>query len=497
MKALRWLTLPRLVAMIAVLGAFAIAFRAPVDTDMYWHLRAGQWQVDHRAVLTADVFSSTRAGQHWVDVHWLSQVALYGAYALAGNLGLSLFTAILASAGMLLIYLTCDGDALIKAAVTLLAASTAAVFWAPRSQMTSFLFSAAVVCLLWLYQKKGIDRLWVIPIIMIPWANSHGGFAIGFILLALALIGELASAALGFLAALHDHRQPDPAALRPALRLAVIGVVSAAAVVINPFGIETLLLPFRTVGIGVLRDFIQEWAAPNFHMTSVWPFAVMLVGTFGCAGLSSRRLDVRDAVMLVGTAVSALLAGRNIAIFALAAAPILALHLDSFLADQHVALNTGRVQARGVFLAANWLLLALIVFGVGLRMAVELSPARLDKARRDLLPVDAVAYLEREHPAGPLFNSYNWGGYLIWQARDYPVFVDGRTDLYDDVFIRDYLATYTAQPGWSDRLDKAGINSVLVETASPLAQVLAISPGWTKAYADQLAVVYVRSTVKP
>jgi hypothetical protein len=275
----------------------------------------------------------------------------------------------------------------------------------------------------------------------------------------------------------------------------VIGLTSAAAVLINPFGLDTLLLPFRTIGIGVLRDFIQEWSAPDFHMSQVVPFAVMLIGTFTIAGLSSRRLDIRDAIMLAGTATMSLLAARNISTFALVAAPIFSVHLSTYLADLGLALNSSRIRARGVFLAVNWLLLIFVIFGVIVWTVSQTLPAALAKTRRATLPAAAVQHLKSENLPREVFNSYNWGGYVIWEARDYPVFIDGRTDLYDDAFVRDYLRTYLAEPGWQDRLDEGNINTVLVETSSPLAKVLALSPGWEKDYSDDLAVIYIRSTV--
>ena len=67
--------------------------------------------------------------------------------------------------------------------------SAAAIFWSPRPQMFSFVFSAVVLYLLWLYQQDGKDRLWLIPPIIVLWVNFHGGFAIGFILMVLATIG--------------------------------------------------------------------------------------------------------------------------------------------------------------------------------------------------------------------------------------------------------------------------------------------------------------------
>jgi len=143
-------------------------------------------------------------------------------------------------------------------------------------------------------------------------------------------------------------------------------------------------------------------------------------------------------------------------------------------------------------MVVNWVLLVLILVAAAYKVTVALDPQTVEEARRDLLPVEAVAYLETSRPPGPLFNSYNWGGYLIWAARDYPVYVDGRTDLYDDALLRDYLKVALAQPGWDEHLDQIGANAVLIETDSPLAQVLRLSKGWDLVYRDHLASLYVR-----
>lgn len=488
-RLLRWLTLERLLAVLAVAAVFAMAARAPLDTDLLWHLRAGEWQVQHRALLRTDIFSWSRAGEAWINHSWLSQIVLYGAYAVLGDVGLTLYTALLAAAGMALVYRIGEGGALVRTFALILAGAAAAVFWSPRPQMMSFLLSAAVLSLLWEY-RRGRDRLWLIPPIMVLWANLHSGFAIGFILLVLALLGEVMRWLMeGVL--FPSRETAERPTLHTALRIGVVGLVSAAAVAINPYGVQMLAYPFRTVGISVLRDYIQEWATPNFHQPQTWPFIWLLLGTLIMAGLSPRRLDWRDAVMLGGTAYAALLAGRNIALFAIVATPVLTLHAEAWLAAHDIRFDLRR-PPRGAAMGINWVLLVLIFVAAVYKVAVALNPPTVEEARRDLLPVDAVAYLEASRPPGPLFNSYNWGGYLIWAARDYPVYVDGRTDLYDDELLRAYLETALAQPGWDERLDQMGANTVLIETASPLAQVLRLSKGWDLVYRDHLASLYVR-----
>lgn len=489
-KWLRAFTLRRLVILITFIAVFVISMRAPLDHDTFWHLRAGQWQVEHRALLQVDVFSHTRQGEPWINHSWLSQIILYGMYAALGDPGLALYMAILASAGMFFVYRQLSGDPMVRGLVIVLSAAAAAIFWSPRPQMMSFFLSTVILYLLWLYQKRGIDRLWLIPPIFLAWANLHGGFAIGFILLTLALVGDTLRWLSAKLHALPE--EGDLPTLNSSLRLVVIGLVSAAVVSVNPYGPALLLYPFRTVGIGALQDYIQEWASPNFHNPQTWPFIWMLLGTLVAVGLSGKRLDWRDTVMVAGTGYSALLAQRNIPTFAIVAAPVLSHHISEWLAQYSFRLNWDRRPRTAGLAAANVLLLALTVIGALVWVVSVLNPVALTESRRERFPVDAVEFLREERYPGPIFNSYNWGGYLIWEARDYPVYVDGRTDLYDDQLLRDYLNTYLAQSGWDERLYQDGIATVLVEETSPLAQVLRTEPEWDRVYDDDRAVIYTR-----
>jgi hypothetical protein len=141
----------------------------------------------------------------------------------------------------------------------------------------------------------------------------------------------------------------------------------------------------------------------------------------------------------------------------------------------------------------NWALLGL----VGLAVAIKAADAALVSTNEQFLagqvPVAAARYLQTEQPAGPMFNAYNWGGYLTWALYpDYPVFVDGRTDLYDDALLREYLQAALGQPGYEGVLDGHGINLVLIEAHSFLDEHLRVKAGWRLVYEDDRAVVYQR-----
>jgi hypothetical protein len=90
-----------------------------------------------------------------------------------------------------------------------------------------------------------------------------------------------------------------------------------------------------------------------------------------------------------------------------------------------------------------------------------------------------------------LFNTYNWGGYVVWALYPrYLSFVDGRTDLFGDEILQEYLQAWRAEPGWPEILARWRIRVALLEPNAPLARALD-EAGWTSAYRDELAVVLI------
>ena len=141
----------------------------------------------------------------------------------------------------------------------------------------------------------------------------------------------------------------------------------------------------------------------------------------------------------------------------------------------------------------NWVLLGLVGVAALVKIGVVLAPQAAIKAEHEGLPAKAVQFIQEDKPAGPLFNSYNWGGYLIFKLwPDYPVYIDGRTDLYDDAFIRRYLDVVAGGEGWQQTLDEDGINLVLIERDSTLARFLKGDPAWSILYQDEMATVFAR-----
>jgi len=485
---MRQLTIQRTMQIVMFAMLFTLALRIPVDTDTWWHIRSGEYTLNE-GFIYEDPFSHTMFGEDWINHSWGAQIILYFVYEILGDVGLALYTALLATAGMAVLNQICAGNIYLRAFALALGAATAAVFWTPRPQMISFFFSTVVLYLLYDYKINGRDRLWFIPPLMLLWVNMHAGFSIGYIFIGGVWVGE-------FVANIVQKGKSGlipPQGLR---KLMIVTLVSVAVLLINPYGFRMLLVPFETVSIGALRDFIQEWNSPNFQERQTWPFIIMWIALLGSIGASRKTLGWTDFILISGTTFMALTAGRNIAVFAVVATPILTFYSNAALEERGWVIKPMRYatkqQAR-----LNLGIIVLILGGVLINAVSILSPATVDAAQREHLPVQLAEYIEMEQPPGPMLNSYNWGGYLMFALPDYLVYTDGRTDLYGDEFLTRYIQTIIGANDWLAVLEEDGINMVAIEEGSGLARNLAEEPGWSQVYPnddypDEGRVIFVR-----
>lgn len=502
---LAWLTTQRLLVAILFVSIFAMATRVQVDTDTWWHLASGRWMIEHSQVLKHDPFSHTMPGRPRIQHGWLVQLVLYGLHAALGHTGLVLGVAVVVTLTFTFVFPLGGGSPYLRAFTTLLAAITSAVVWVARPQIISLLLTAVFACLLDRYKRRGRAPLWLLPLLTVLWVNCHGGFITAFILMGGYVVGEGLNWLLGW--------RDDGLSASQIRTLALVILICLAVVILNPQTYRLYAYPFQTVSIGVLQDFIQEWRSPDFHQLFVHPFIWMLLLTLAAMGFSGRRADFTDVGLVAGFAYMSLLAGRNIALFALLDGPILArygapalrrlwessrrfhgLQQKLGLGLQNSFPSATAPNLREVRLALlNWVLLGLVIAAALVKVALPLLPAEREKALAGFLPVEAARYIRREQLPGPMFNSYNWGGYLIWTLYpDYPVFVDGRTDLYDDLFLRSYLDVVLARENWREVLAQYDVRFILIERDSILARFLASDEGWQRRYADDLAIVFVR-----
>jgi hypothetical protein len=145
----------------------------------------------------------------------------------------------------------------------------------------------------------------------------------------------------------------------------------------------------------------------------------------------------------------------------------------------------------------NVLLVLVLLIPAIIKIMIPLAPKTNAEAVRELYPQAAVEYILGSDVPGPIFNSYNWGAYVIWELYPrYLSFVDGRTDLFDDDVLEQYLSVWRGDDEWQGVLDQWGIATVMIEPQAPLRLRLEANMDWSKIYQDQQAVIFTRQDAR-
>ncbi len=480
----------RLFVALFLLALFTIAVRETLDPDMWWHLRTGEY-ILQAGIPRHDVFSFTVPDHEWLTHEWLSQVFMWSVYRVGGLPGLMVVFALLTAVSFFLVYRVSAGRPYLAAFVVLLGAFASAIVWGVRPQIFNTLFTAVFIYIVERYRKgeAGARTLWWLPVVTMVWANFHSGYLLGVVYLAVFTLGEALEIVLQPRAPL----ETPPMTWSQVRGLAGITAVSFLAAAINPNGPEMWIYPFLTLGSSAMQTYIVEWNSPDFHQRIFWPF--LALGGLGVMGwaFGSRRPRLSDLLLFGGTAFAGFVSARNIPLFAIIAPPIVCRALVGWLAvNPRLAAflqepaAPPRPTARQTTLHAAVLVLALVAVLIWTLDIV----AGNETAVAENFPVTAVAYLKESGLAEKHgYNSYNWGGYLIWEGI--PVFIDGRADVYGDQFMLFYLQAYKAKENWQEPLAEYDVDYVLMEKGQPLNSLLAVSPDWQEVYQDDLSQIFV------
>jgi hypothetical protein len=479
---------PRALLIGAVLITSLAAFVRPVtDGDFWWHVRTGQWIWEHGRLPGHDIFTYTAASHTWVDHEYLTEVLMWLVQARSGLSGVSVAFGLLAWSGLLLVAVAAGARRqpyVIVGLALALAAVAGYPIWGARPQMITFVLASLE--LLWLRRfLEGSSRaiLWL-PAVTMLWGNLHGGWPVGLVFLGVGLVCCLA----------WWLRDRSPEHLRRACLLAIVAAAAGLTVMINPNGPAVYAYPLQTLTSTAQQGLIAEWQSPDFHMTAVRAFEVMLLLVL--AGIAFGKPTLFDVLVVLAGAALALEAVRHIALFVSAATPVLVATWSEIWRRVAPPRILPAAPRRRWLSAVTVTALALTGVGVGLRTADDLQ--RQPALTRATFPVGAADWLAAHPEAGTrMFNEYAWGGYLA--ERFYPepnrrLFVFSEGLLIGDQLLFSYRQVAGLSPGWWEVLDQAGVDYVVFEAGSPLDELLRMQPGWRLVYRDATAVIYVRSS---
>jgi len=489
----------RILAGILIFFAFLVVTAKLVDPDFYWHLRDGETILSTHAVPRVDAYSFTMSGIPWVDHEWLIEGFIAWMWDHNLNAALAAIFAIVAFIPFVIWlrrYRTWPALWAIAAAATLFAC-----FISVRPQVFSYLFFFIVYELLSRYYGDGRDRgtrkkryLAVLPIVFFLWANIHAEFFSGLVLFGIFLVTDIVVTAW-------PKKKIDWSGMPFSFG---IFLVSAIVPLLNPYGAGLYGEIFRVMFSGNTMRYIQEWKSPFAGQATFSPLTIAIAAlvSFFILIVIKYYKRITPTALAAGVIFFALFAKatRMGPLFAIAAVPLIAEGFGYVHADLSPRWHLASRRTKRIFL---WLGIAVSIAAFCL---ITITPATLAATQ---YPVGATVFLNAEVAQGKniiLLNNYDWGGYLIWNAPEIKIFVDGRmphwiapngTSAMGD-YIRLLLSPVDAE-GRQIILDKWSINTVLLPSPATdnnaaddgLVNQLTAA-GWITGYQDSVAIVLQR-----
>lgn len=485
---------------VALLGVFVftpLSIRLFGDAGIGWHIRTGQQMLASHSIPHTDLFSSTMAGKSWFAWEWLYDLFVGKLAATLGLNGVVWLTAVVIAAVFAgtFRYLTSRGaDIFVGLLLLLLAVSASSIHFLARPHVFSWLLTLIWFWILDSSERDGTaskKKLWILPFLMLLWANLHGGFLIGF-----ALLGIFWLDALWNWGQANENRIEDMlakvASRRRAWQLFYVGLACGAATFVNPFGWKLHSHIYAYLTNRFLMDHIDEFQSPNFHAIAPRCFLLLVLIALATFALQGRHLRMSDALTSMFAIYSGLYASRNIPVSSVLLVMIVAPLIPTSLRAGGFFRRMSTVEAglRGhvwpiLAVAATFLVVA-NGGHVGSNLAMD---AHFGETR---MPVAAVDYMQQHDVRGPVLTPDYWGGYVIYKL--YPrdqVVVDDRHDLYGEQFFKSYLKFIRAQPGWETFLHEHAAGSILLPRDGAVAAALGNTEGWKTIYSDNLSIIYV------
>jgi hypothetical protein len=467
--------------LLTLVGTFLGPATSPLPMlDLGSTLRSGAWMVEHGQLLVTDPFTSAPAVAHQVNAQWIAQLIYYSLYRL-GDLQLVIAgNAAAATLAYGLLLATCVAT---TRRVRLSCAAVGGAYLlgftnlAPRPQTLAYpLFGLFLLVLARAQRPRGRRWLGLLVPATTIWANLHGSFVLGLVLLGCAAAG-----------AAWETRSAR--AVMP-FALALLGCLVAACV--TPYGAGSVAYVTSIGTHPIIRDMVTEWAPTSIASTEGVLFFGSVLGLIVLLLRSPRRLRPTEVLVLMAFGGLGLAAVRSVVWWGMASAPILANLLAGLIPPR----RTAQPERPALNLLLVLLLCSLVVIATPW---VKASNPLLPNDQRGLIeqevPDDLLAYLRVHTYAGRMLTHQGWGGYFDWTLwPTHQPFVDGRIELHEPKVWLDYLAMTTPRADWQALTDQYGIGYMVLwkRAEGGLIEVARASDAWRIDYEDDQAVVFVR-----
>ena len=491
-----WLRAPRILfGFTAVLGGIYcfLNFRPLWHTDVWGHLSYGRLIWETGGLPATEPFMPLSSDIPFVDTAWLSQLIGYAAYCTVGAPAIQfLYAASITFCVGLLVWRFYNRTQ--NAILSLLGCPVFAwVNWQQllivRPQLAGLACFVSLLVLLTARRWSHVNWF-AVPALFVLWANLHGSFPVGLAMLGCFCLGR------GCDVLRRTRRFSSLFGDRQVRRYFLLGELAAVAVLMNPYGLGLYAEVLSISSNSNLADLV-EWEPLHLRMRQGQAATAVALALILVCRMSPRRVSTSELLLLVGLGAGALWVSRMIVWWAPVAGYFLVLHSNSLWrrirgerSEREPSPRSGMWAVVSVGFA--WISFAYTPFGISLLHGNE-QPLQASVSKST--PVGAVEYLKKHPSEGQVFNTYEWGDYLIWAGpRQIQVFVASHAHLVPEEVWQDYMHVINGASGWESTLDQYSVKTLVLNSVQQtmLINRLHKHEDWQVGYEDNQSVVFVR-----
>jgi len=470
------------------------------DADVGWHIRTGDYILDHHAVPYVDLYSFSKPNAPWYAWEWLTDVLDSGLHRIAGLKGIVLMAAILIGLFALTLVrrmVAREVHLFVAMAIALLGVGGSSMHFLARPHLLTLLLLSVSVWMIEEDRKRPSSRIWWLVPLTALWTNLHGGFLALIVVLGLATVGSAIEAWFGNGSGSHGT-------IRGTVRYAKLTLACAASSLVNPYGWNLHRHVAEYLRSDWIRNVIQEFQSPSFRSENMMHFEALLLIGLIVAGAQFRRWKIVEGLWIVFWAHMALGSVRHAPLFVAVTAPIIAAQLscwwNAWTAPVRKSsllgiLNLMAADAlKGFRRTSAWPVAAVAVLAL---MGPPVTSFTSIKWPQDFPEFVFPVKIVRGHSdlilKSRVLTSDQWADYLIYVNPAQKVFIDGRSDFYGPEVGNDYLRLTNGAWDWRPLLDKYRFNLALVPVDSALSQILKQAPDWRVVEDDGKRILLVRT----
>ena len=456
------------------------------ETDFWWHLTTAKWIVEHGSLPSTDPFSAYGAGKSWVAYSWLFELLIYGLYQAFGLFGIILYQLLGTLAISVGVYgFIAKREPRFVVAVGLAALAIIAIIrnFSPRPWLITILFFTITLhVVLRLREGSGSKAVWGLPLLYVLWANFHIQFVYGLALLGLACLAPILDHLIG-----EHYPEGDARRLGSPRWWRTIGLTLACALstLVNPHHIQLYRIIVELGEQTGMWQYTQEFQSLSFRSFEDWVLLGLTIAGAMALGKQGRRSSFEYLLFIVAIFFS-FRAMRDAWLIVLTALAILvpAVRTHALGMQPQFVLTRARLAMISV-LAISCMTIILI--------ARDFSAEHIRLETGKNFPMSAAEFVKENKYPGPLYNHFDWGGYLIWQLPHLPVSMDGRANVHGDQRIWKSLATWEGGRDWASDPELSAARLIIGSRDMALASLLHLDKRFTEVYRDETAVVFVRA----